>query len=494
MGRTFIRAPSESPMPSHWPPTWLSAPALSHALCHGRSVRAQLLIVFVVIDVIAGLVAGAVTILQARASTRVEIAASMELAELLVSEAVALMQQEIPAEKFLADLSSQLRLVRHVRIVVKDAAGSPLVPRGAVNASDTTRDDRAPAWFAALIAPPIASRDMPVIVNAARVGSVEIVAEPRDEIAEAWGNTVALAAVALSVNILVIGILYILFGRVLGPLSGIVRGLTDLEQRNYRVRLPRPRAKELAAITDRFNALAQALDALRAENEKLNHRLITAQDDERRRTALELHDEVGPNLFGLKANAASIATAAASLEDQAARKMTERVRDMLAIIERLQSINRSMLNRLRPMALGHVPLREILCELVRDRARQYPQIDFSISAHNLMRSYGDSVDLTIYRCTQESLTNIIRHAQAKHVTIELAEAMIEANASTNGVLQLALTVRDDGRGIDPSVPPGFGLRGMQERVQALGGSCKVDSASGCGTSIRIVIPLGERRS
>jgi signal transduction histidine kinase len=44
------------------------------------------------------------------------------------------------------------------------------------------------------------------------------------------------------------------------------------------------------------------------------------------------------------------------------------------------------------------------------------------------------------------------------------------------------------------VPPGFGLRGMQERVQALGGSCKVDSASGCGTSIRIVIPLGERRS
>jgi two-component system, NarL family, sensor histidine kinase UhpB len=493
MGRTLIRAPSESRMPSLWPLAWRSAQALSHALWHGRSVRAQLLIVFIVIDVIAGLVAGAVTILQARASTRVEIAASMELAELLVSEAVALMQQEVPAEKFLADLSSQLRLVRHVRIVVKDAAGSPLAPRGPVNASETTRDNRVPAWFAALIAPPIASRDMPVFVNGARVGSVEILAEPRDEIAEVWGNTIALGAVALSVNIAVIGILYILFGRVLGPLSGIVRGLADLEQRNYRVRLPRPRAKELAAITDRFNALAQALDAVRAENEKLNHRLITAQDDERRRTALELHDEVGPNLFGLKANAASIATAVAALEDQVARKMTERVHDMLAIIERLQSINRSMLNRLRPMALGHVPLRDILCELVRDRTQQYPQIDFSISAHDLMRSYGDSVDLTVYRCTQESLTNVIRHAQARHVAIELTEAMSEANASANGAPQLALTVRDDGRGIDPSVLPGFGLRGMQERVQALGGSCKVDSASGCGTSIRIVIPLRERR-
>jgi two-component system, NarL family, sensor histidine kinase UhpB len=66
------------------------------------------------------IVAGAVTIFQARTSTRVEIAASMELAELLVSEAVALVRQEVPAEKFLADLSSHLRLVRHLRIVVKE--------------------------------------------------------------------------------------------------------------------------------------------------------------------------------------------------------------------------------------------------------------------------------------------------------------------------------------------------------------------------------------
>jgi two-component system, NarL family, sensor histidine kinase UhpB len=350
-----------------------------------------------------------------------------------------------------------------------------------------------PAWFAALIAAPIASRDVPVIANASRVGLVEIVAEPRDEIAEVWGNTVALGAVALSVNIAVIGILYVLFGRVLDPLTDVARGLADLEQRNYRVRLPRPQPQELAAITDRFNALAQALDAARAENEKLNHRLITAQDDERRRTALELHDEVGPNLFGLKANAASIATAAAELEDEAARKITERVRDMLAIIEQLQSINRSMLNRLRPMALGVVPLRDILGELVRDRARQHPQIDFSVSADTLMRSYGDSVDLTIYRCVQESLTNVIRHAQARHVVIEFGEAMSGVNASANGASQLTLTVRDDGCGIDPTAAPGFGLRGMQERVQALGGSWKVDSASGCGTSVRIVIPLRERR-
>ena len=476
-----------------FPRPWPSARGLSHALWHGRSVRAQLLLVVVVIELIAGLLAGAVTIIQARTSTRVEIAASMELARLLVSEAVALMQQEVPAEKFLADLSSPLRLIRHVRIGVKDATGAPLPLRSPAGEADAAQDARAPSWFAALIAPPIASRDVPVIVNGQRIGTVEIVAEPRDEIAEVWGNTVALATVAVAVNVAVIAMLYVLFGRVLDPLTGVARGLADLERRNYRVRLPRPQARELAAITDRFNALAQALEAARTENETLNRRLITAQDDERKRTALELHDEVGPSLFGLKANASSIASAAAGLPDPVGGKLNERVRDSLAIIEHLQAINRSMLNRLRPMALGHVSLRDILSELVQDRARQQPQTAFAFSADKLMRSYGEAIDLTVYRCVQEGLTNVIRHAQASEVSIALGEGSADGYAGEERATQLTLTVRDDGRGIDPTAPLGFGIRGMQERVQALGGSYKVDSGAGRGTCVRIVIPLQGRQ-
>jgi two-component system sensor histidine kinase UhpB len=481
-GRTFISAQTDREMPLA--PPWPSAPGRLAALWHGRSVRAQLIAVVVVIEVIAGLLAGAVTIYQARVSTRVEIAASMELAQLLVSEAVALMQQEVPAEKFLADLASPLRLVRHVRIAVKDGSGAPL----ALPPHDDLQDARAPAWFAALIAPAVASRDVPVVVNGQRIGVVEIVAEPRDEIAETWGNTVALATVAVMVNVVVVVMLYVLFGRVLDPLTGVALGLAGLERRNYRLRLPRPQTPELAAITDRFNALAQALDAARAENETLNHRLITAQDDERKRTALELHDEVGPSLFGLKANASSIASAAATLPEPVGRKLGERVRESLAIIEHLQAINRSMLNRLRPMALGHVPLREILNELVQSRARQHPQTTFAFSADKVMPGYGEAIDLTVYRCVQESLTNVIKHAQATQVAIGIGEA----SGDEPGATQLVLTVRDDGCGIDPAAPPGFGIRGMQERVQGLGGSYTVDSERGRGTAIRISIPL-ERR-
>ena len=469
------------------PLAWPSARALSHALWYGRSVRAQLLIVFILIDVIAGLIAGAVTILQARTSTRVEIAASMELAELLVSEAVGLMQQEVPAEKFLFDLTSRLRLVRHVRIGVKDAHGAALAIPPSVGGADATRGERAPGWFAALIAAPVERRDVPVVVNGARIGSVEIVAEPRDEIAEVWGNTVALGAVALIVNIAVIAILYVLFGRVLDPLNGVARGLADLEQRNYRVRLPRPRAQELAAITDRFNALAQALDAARSENEKLNHRLITAQDDERRRTALELHDEVGPSLFGLKANAGSIATAAADLPDAGGAQDDRRVPTCL----RSSSTCRASIAacstgcaRWRWDTCRCTISSPSWCGSARGRFRRS---NSRLPPDKLMRGYGDSVDLTVYRCVQESLTNVIRHAQAKHVGVELGETGSEG--SGGGERELALSVHDDGRGIDPAAPAGFGLRGMQERVQGLGGSCKVETASGRGTCIRVVIPL-----
>jgi two-component system sensor histidine kinase UhpB len=138
------------------------------------------------------------------------------------------------------------------------------------------------------------------------------------------------------------------------------------------------------------------------------------------------------------------------------------------------------------MALGHVPLHDILGELVRDRARQHPHAAFAFTAGRLMPSYGDSIDLTVYRCIQESLTNVIRHAQAKEVAVVLGEASGDDGVAAG---QLLLTVRDDGAGFDASAPPGFGIRGMQERVHALGGSYKLESGAGRGTCARIAIPL-----
>ena len=535
---------------------------VSNSLWFGRSVRTQILIVFIAINLVAASIAGGVIIFKAGASTRIEIAASMRLAELMANEAAQLIQQGIPAEQFLRTLPGQLRFLRHVRIGVRDADGQ-LVSDPATERTEPLRGDSrapAPAWFAMLIDPPIDRHEVAIVVGGRTIGTVEVVSEPRDEIAEVWESSIALAAVAGATALAIIVILYLVLGRVLDPLTALGTGLRGLERRDYKVRLARPKVLEFAAIVDRFNALASALDDVRAENLALNRRVITAQDDERRRTALELHDEVGPSLFGLKANVASIAKAALGLPGTAAATVAERVRDLTAIIEHLQGINRSMLKRLRPMALGHVPLGEIIAGLVRDRAREHPHIVFTHDVETLARSYGDTVDLTLYRCVQESVTNAIRHANAKMIEVRVVVCQgvyfprtqpspqgqgfrqgadapsprlplgrsrpssgrgerpspqpqirkdaplptrylpassregkvgvdLSPQAARGEGAWLELTVRDDGFGIAAGHAQGFGLRGMRERVQALGGDFVIEAGNGCGTCVRIVIPL-----
>jgi two-component system sensor histidine kinase UhpB len=457
-------------------------------------VRTQILIVFILVSLAAAAVATAVTIYRTRVSTRIEIAASMKLAELIANEAVQLIEQGEPAERILTSLPSQLRAVRHVRIGVMDVAGAALSDAG-VGVSHAAGDDDgpgAPAWFARLIGPPIERHQVPVAVNGVRIGTVEIASAPRDEIAEAWDNSLALAAVAAPAVLVLTAILYFVLGRVLDPLTSLASGLLALERRDFRQRLKRPKVAEFAAITDRFNALAGALEDARHENLALNRRLITAQDDERRRTALELHDEFGASLFGLKANAASIAKAARGLPHSAAAVIASRAGDVTAIVDHLQGINRNILNRLRPMALGHVPLREMLAELVSERARQHPDIAFTHLFDGLEASYGDTVDLTVYRCAQESLTNAIRHAGARSVEVRLVEHAPPQPG--DDAKRLELTVQDDGSGLAIGRLPGFGLRGMRERVEALGGSFVIDSRRNRGTCVRMTVAVSSRRN
>jgi two-component system, NarL family, sensor histidine kinase UhpB len=311
--------------------------------------------------------------------------------------------------------------------------------------------------------------------------------EPADEIAEAWDNALPLGFVILALNVAILGVLHVLFGRALAPIGGFARALTDLERRDYGVRLPPPAAPEFAALTARFNALAEALAAARSENLALSRRLITAEDDERRRTALELHDEVGPCLFGLRATATSLASLGAG---SAVATVPGRARDMLAVIERLQVVNRNLLNRLRPMALGHVPLCDLLAQILRDRQREHPHLALTLVAPQLAAGYGDAVDLTIYRCVQESLTNAIRHGGAKAVWVRLAETGAAAGDGGDQRSGLALVVEDDGAGFAGATPWGFGLRGMQERVVALGGTFTIERRDGGGTAVRVTIPPG----
>ncbi|PIK72884.1 hypothetical protein CS379_11520 [Methylobacterium frigidaeris] len=188
-------------------------------------------------------------------------------------------------------------------------------------------------------------------------------------------------------------------------------------------------------------------------------------------------------MFALEANSSSIARIAGTLDEPARARLIQRTDDIAAIVTRVQTINRALLNRLRPAGLGQVPLSRCLELLVREVARHHPEIAVEGHFAPLRPGYGDLVDLTIYRCVQEGLTNALRHAGASRVTVEVADE--------DGSLRL--TVDDDGSGLaegrDEERGEGRGLPGMRERVEALGGRLALVPREP-GTGLRITLPAG----
>ena len=341
-------------------------------LWYDRPVRTQLLVAVGVINLLAAIFAGAVSILNTRTATRVEIEASLEVAQRFVAATM----KDLAAQDRLGELNQQLPLqlkhLRHVRIMFMDPIGQLTVVSPQPSDIDGASKSQAPTWFARLVRPQLVGRAVR-IVAIDHSTPVVIVGEPADEIAEAWHDFSSLALVWLVLNALTLGILYVVLGRVLDPLAHLSRGMLSLEDGHYATRLGLPKVKELAVITERFNTLASALDTARDENSRLYRQLITVQEEERREIANELHDEAGPCLFGITANASSIQNFADQLPDgRPAEMISRRVGEILSITERLKLLNRALLKKLRPGPLGRVKLTELLDELVAGFQRRHP--------------------------------------------------------------------------------------------------------------------------
>jgi two-component system sensor histidine kinase UhpB len=461
-------------------------------LWYDRPVRTQLLVAVGVINLLAAILAGAVSILNTRTATKVEIEASLEVAQRFVAATM----KDLAAQGRLGELNQQLPLqlkhLRHVRIMFMDQIGQLTVvsPQPSEVAG---APDHAPTWFARLVRPQLVGRAVR-IVAIDHSTPVVIVGEPADEIAEAWHDFSSLALVWLVLNALILAILYVVLGRVLDPLAHLSKGMLSLEDGHYATRLELPKVKELAVLTERFNTLAGALDTARDENSRLYRQLITVQEEERRQIANELHDEAGPCLFGITANASSIQNFADQLpDDRQAEMITRRVGEILSIAERLKLLNRALLKKLRPGPLGRVKLSELLDELVAGFQRRHPDTHISIAFGKLADSYGEAIDLTLYRCIQEGITNAIRHGKAGSLAIDLLEESTRENGSKRFRGRVGLTLSDDGKGIAPATPKGFGLTTMTERVRSLGGTCEIASAPAKGTIIHVEIPI-ERAS
>ncbi len=222
-------------------------------------------------------------------------------------------------------------------------------------------------------------------------------------------------------------------------------------------------------------------EALRESADRLHHlsrRLIDIQEEERHHLARELHDEFGQLL-------ATISVQLHAVKGLAGDAARSRLEECVALLKSAGAQVRSMALELRPTSLETAGLEAALRWL----AEQHQQRT-GIPAEVVGHVNGISGDLAIacFRVTQEALTNVVRHARAQRVRIELSQS--------ESVLELV--VRDDGVGFDVAKTleeaarrDRLGLLGMRERVQILGGSLEVESEPGRGTRIRVSLPLAE---
>ncbi|MBE7197905.1 MAG: HAMP domain-containing protein [Parafilimonas terrae] len=442
------------------------------------STRARLIAVVLLIDALAAVVSCAVIVINARSAVRVETRASLATVESLVADTIRLAERA-PPDSLLQTLDLRFRTLRHVRVAVLDAEGNHVGATG----PERRPSREAPTWFADLIMPPIERHTVPIAAAGRVLGSAQITTQPMDEIDEIWGYARALSLTTLAINAAMLVALYLALGRILAPLRRLGSALLQLEHHDYTARLEPPGAYELSVIAERFNRVAEALTRVRSANGRLNQKLLTAQDDERRRTALELHDEFGPCLFALEANAASIARIAAGSGEIDRSKLASRATEIGSIVGQVQGVNRELLNRLRPHGLGQAPLATCLDLLLRGFGARHPGITFTGRFDGLARGYDDLIDLTVFRCVQESATNAVRHGAATQV-----EAVAEEKDG-----QVIVEICDNGTGIPAEHSTGLGLSGMRERVEALQGTFSLDNA-GPGAIVRIAIPVPPERS
>ena len=206
------------------------------------------------------------------------------------------------------------------------------------------------------------------------------------------------------------------------------------------------------------------------------------QDAERKAIAHELHDEIGPHLFGLRARAAVLASRLKKddLGDVAAAAIS-----ICHQVEALQGQNRRILARLRPAALEELGLIAALKALVEQWRKDEPGVALEFSADPRVTELGERASLMAYRFVQEALTNAFRHSQAHRIEVTLAydEASTTESVRDPTLSGLCIRISDDGRGLAADTTPGMGLLGMRERVRALGGVVAFGNAPNGGAVV-----------
>ncbi len=428
-----------------------------------RSLRARLNMLLALVLTLGLAINIARLVLDAAPRVQAEDQSVIRLAREFIETLVVGLNETPDPEARLNQIVRDLNRLRHVSIARQADVG---------DASHSTADRSAedhephslPAWFVALVHPEKTAVKVPISING-KPGSLVITSHPNDEMTEIWDGIVTQLQVGSVIALALFLITMMVVNRALAPIQTLSEAMTKM-----------------------LNHLAAALGDAVEDKRRLAERVVSLQDVERKEIARELHDEFGPYLFALRAHASALMRIADAREPNtdALRKHGGAI---LEQVNALQQFNRRVLEKLRPVGLTELGLRDALGALLRLWGESHPDVTIETAISPSLGESGETADLTIYRVVQEALTNVFRHAGATcvNVTIEPAE---QASGITRGGCA-RVRVRDNGRGMRPDHRLGLGLTGMRERILALGGTLTVASGDS-GVTVEAVVPTGER--
>lgn len=214
--------------------------------------------------------------------------------------------------------------------------------------------------------------------------------------------------------------------------------------------------------------ITQLLD----EKQQLLRHSFEVQEEEKRSLARELHDELGQYLHAARTEVAALRLATTDTF------VAERACNIELSLTHVQLMARNVIRRLRPSALDELGLSAALEQLVQ-RQCETASLSYKFDISRKLDHVAGSLAINAYRIVQESLTNIVRHASASHVVLI---AKLEQR-------QVLLAISDNGQGYPATLKAGFGLTGIRERVEGLGGNLNIQSEQGQGVKITVSLPL-----
>jgi two-component system, NarL family, sensor histidine kinase UhpB len=417
-------------------------------------------------------------IANARKAVQHEVESTAHLALQLIQIAFSSASLESNQQKQIQLLQrlSKLDVTRHLHIDIQNA-NDVMTP---VEEFTELKGIKAPNWFVKLVRPPPTEIRHWIYNPAIPPTGIIIRADPADEIDENWIEVRSILIFLLVFIVLANVLVYLTIGKYLAPIDTILSGLSDIEKGNYQLELPHFRLPELDRISQRFNHMAKVLLESKAKNQLLTQRSLEIQEEERRHLAHELHDELGQTITAIKAVAAAV------MNDQKPDKerINSSVKTIIEYSDHIYQVAKNMMHRLRPSVLDEFGLVKALQTMIDDWNGRQDDIFCQFSFSDIPSDLSDSLNISLFRIVQESLTNALKHSSASKVFI----IMDKTNSSETEYINLK--IQDDGVGLDTEkITTGLGLPGMRERVEMNNGVIEFTSNVDSGFSIDISIPI-----